>query len=66
MTQIHYLVVYDTATQQWSIDNSTIHAILTEGLFYDVDSGTWRDPKTKNEILLDEKLTQALQNKLNQ
>jgi len=64
MAQIHYLVVYDTATKQWSIDNSTIHALLTEGPIYDVDAEKWRDPANKTEISLDKKLLKDLNNRL--
>jgi hypothetical protein len=64
MAQIHYLVVYDTATKTWGIDNATINAILTEGVIYDTDEDKWRDPANEAEVELDKKLIAILYNKL--
>lgn len=64
MAQIHYLVVYDTATKTWGIDNATINAVLTEGVIYDTDADRWRNPKNEAEIELDKKLLAILYNKL--
>jgi hypothetical protein len=62
--QIHYLVLYDTATKQWIVDNATINAILTEGPIYDVEKDVWREPNNDAEIALDKQLLKELENKI--
>jgi hypothetical protein len=62
--QIHYFILYDTATKQWIIDNATIHALLTEGPIYDVEKEQWRDPANEAEIELDKRLLRELEKKL--
>lgn len=63
--QIHFFVLYDTATKQWIVDNATIHALLPEGPIYDVEQEKWRDPENDAEKQLDKQLLKTLEQKLN-
>lgn len=44
MAQYHYVVYYDTATEEWHTDYDTTSILLSDGVVFDyAESGEWSD-----------------------
>ena len=53
MAIAHYVVIYDTETGEWSVDDDTALAKFDDRLWYDEDEGAFRRPADADEEQVD-------------
>jgi len=60
MSQIHYVVYFDTETKGWEIDYGTTEARFPEGHLYRGDDEGWELPNAFADEMLVKELIQAI------
>ena len=49
--QFHYVVMFDSETQTWSVDWETGDRVFAEGEVYDLNIGEWLSPRDNLELM---------------